>query len=917
MSKTNLNLANAYKGPNNVSKILLGGNLVWPQTPLIQFETTQLAGTIDFDVVTNTPYIGVTVNRGADASIFLYTRTISAIRAFNGYGSPISETYSTSGSHYKSYFIPAHKLPTETKYHHTVSLPLVAKRSVTVGGNHSSTDFYLGDTSSGYLYAEVSNLFGGEATFEVKITPGVTVATLNKDTDSVYNTASSTTLTKVCPAKKKTKFNFNSLIGSSGDGKEYTIRIKDMSTGESISTTSKIKHQYNRSLGVTKGIQFGEGSGQGVSLVAGDGEDGSLVSIYGLEADEALNALFGGTGVIELRYVESPELTNEVRGYATAFYGYSGFLAAKIRRKAASMPPNTRIAVYYQYQTEWQMPIFDVISDSAGNIDRLEPPQVRYNDLSTDIRYGSDLQYTIPGAMVQDSIGVKLGAQTTYHNPTYYAYNINGDVTDTSRADRKQEYMVAGNYIFFDGRSMYVTYDDEPEFTASSSSSNALWRRLVDPTDEIKALWQQKSNLSDHLVELDSGDKFFSTADVACFVSSSRKLGSGFRTDPDAVIGDLFFGEDSTDNSIAVDGGYTPSNAGFTIAGIDGNIFGSPGGVTAFASETLTDNDNIEGKVVSLELREIPIRSIDLVQQKDLAIVQSHSIEKSSNDRWPNYIDEAYEQGRTSNAFRYPNTTSNGITTIYNDVRGSIPSLVNVVGSKNVFRFHDSNTNLTYFPGENRDPSFSAATYLNLRIVNDFVDDKPDTISGDEKSSKSLPCVRWTIAGYDQNYENYLYRGDNDNIIKGGERLNRSPFKKNHSQSLTAPAQGLGYISQYDRTDISQADKETFYIKFEGISRRGPNGYTKEWTNYFTPGQSREHTYFAWVTYVDYVGNNNIYPPARPLQGRLEITLTEDYSEYDFGGVGMTVSQSGSTAIVKLTNVKEGYGANLLIRHIT
>ena len=121
---------------------------------------------------------------------------------------------------------------------------------------------------------------------------------------------------------------------------------------------------------------------------------------------------------------------------------------------------------------------------------------------------------------------------------------------------------------------------------------------------------------------------------------------------------------------------------------------------------------------------------------------------------------------------------------------------------------------------------------------------------------------------------------------------------------------------------ISQANKETFYIKFEGISRAGPNGKTNEYTldgyNVVTI-YGRWTIYFPFETYLGTRGPGETVrslPPNRPLRGGLEITLTEDYSEYDFGAVGMTVSYSGSTAIVKLTNVKEGYGANLLIRQI-
>ena len=66
---TNTSISNAYRGADQVSKILLGYNHVWPLSPVFSFDTYQAGGEVDFTVVSDTQYVACTIN---DSDTFLY-----------------------------------------------------------------------------------------------------------------------------------------------------------------------------------------------------------------------------------------------------------------------------------------------------------------------------------------------------------------------------------------------------------------------------------------------------------------------------------------------------------------------------------------------------------------------------------------------------------------------------------------------------------------------------------------------------------------------------------------------------------------------------------------------------------------------------------------------------------------------------
>ena len=77
-------ISNAYRGTDQVSKILLGYNHVWPLQSVFSFDTYQAGGELNFRVVSDTQYVACIIN---DATIFLYQSNVAdgtdVIRAIN------------------------------------------------------------------------------------------------------------------------------------------------------------------------------------------------------------------------------------------------------------------------------------------------------------------------------------------------------------------------------------------------------------------------------------------------------------------------------------------------------------------------------------------------------------------------------------------------------------------------------------------------------------------------------------------------------------------------------------------------------------------------------------------------------------------------------------------------------------------
>jgi len=48
---TNTSISNAYRGADQVSKILLGRNRVWPQASVFSFDTYQAGGELNFSSI--------------------------------------------------------------------------------------------------------------------------------------------------------------------------------------------------------------------------------------------------------------------------------------------------------------------------------------------------------------------------------------------------------------------------------------------------------------------------------------------------------------------------------------------------------------------------------------------------------------------------------------------------------------------------------------------------------------------------------------------------------------------------------------------------------------------------------------------------------------------------------------------------
>lgn len=673
-AKTNIDLANAYKGSNNVSQILLGGNLVWPQSPIFEFETKRLLGDINFHVVSNRPYLGATVNR-TDTYIYTHLRTISAIRAYDDVDTKQSETYTTSGANYKTYNMPEHKLTSETKYHHWINsdhsgvkIELSPKRSAVVRGRSSSKDYYLGDLSNGEIRVEIFNQSGNASNFEVRITPGVTVANLRHQS-STYNTAANTTQTKNIARNRTHIFKFNSLIGASGSGRTYTVRVKDLSTGTAKSTTVKIKQDRRRKIN-TQNIDLGGGGINPREGLADDDESGTIISLYALTEEEAFTSLFGGNGVIEMAYID---MGNEFVGRWT-YYGGSktasgNAILAKVRKKlTGQLPTNKTIKVYLRVNKldsdndpiantyTMQIPVFNVITDSYGNVDRIEYPSV--SDRTND-KNPSQIQTT--------HTGTALGRSETNDH-------------------------AAGNWLFYPGGNdtlnrLYITYGDEPEW----SNCRLLESRIGDSAfAERYSKDDGRRGIPEAIKAPESGTALPITQDYDI----------GIWLDDIAAAGGPLYAN-TTYPAAMLDGStgkpYVPyDGSNLTIVGVgDELLFGDD--TPEWTTNLLVDNENIEGNIVSVELGSEPIRSITVGNQRNLSLIQSDYI--NTSNIWPNFIDNAFLEGKTGSEFRPPNRFISGKTQIYGQVKSNRPPIVIRQGSAPVYRYHDSDIQFTYFPG--------------------------------------------------------------------------------------------------------------------------------------------------------------------------------------------------------------------------
>ena len=197
---TNTSISNAYRGADQVSRILLGFNVVWPQAPVFSFDTYQAGGELNFTVVSDTQYVACTVN---DSDTFLF----KAVDMTWGTDSSIQAINLDAQAYNKQY-----QLDSDTNVIN-INLPLYQRKKVKITGRPTGSSTYVADSGSGLINVEIENPSSSSIVFTVSVT-------------------GETNITKTATSGSRNQFSFPNLTAGT-----KTVTINNLTDGV-INTTS-------------------------------------------------------------------------------------------------------------------------------------------------------------------------------------------------------------------------------------------------------------------------------------------------------------------------------------------------------------------------------------------------------------------------------------------------------------------------------------------------------------------------------------------------------------------------------------------------------------------------------------------------------------------------------------------------------
>ena len=148
---TNTSISNAYRGADQVSKILLGYNHVWPLAPIFSFDTYQSGGELNFNVASDTGIIATVIN-GNESMLHPSLQSINLIQA-----------KAASHSYNESYTTPPGTQLTN------IDLPLYSRREVNITGRGTQVTRYNADYNNGSVSVTISNDFAAAVIFSVNL----------------------------------------------------------------------------------------------------------------------------------------------------------------------------------------------------------------------------------------------------------------------------------------------------------------------------------------------------------------------------------------------------------------------------------------------------------------------------------------------------------------------------------------------------------------------------------------------------------------------------------------------------------------------------------------------------------------------------------------------------------------------------
>ena len=338
-------ISNAYKGTNQVSKILLGLNHVWPLAPVFSFDTYQAGGELNFTVAADVPYVACMIN---DSDVFIYKTAginTNAIQAINLNATAYNNLYQSDS----------------TSSVIDISLPLYQRKQVRISGTGTRVTRYNADYNTGNIRVEVFNPYGSNIDYTVSLT-------------------GKGSITKTCVVGIKTTFSFTSV--SKGT---RTVTLQNLSDGTSTSTAVDIN--VNSAPIPTQNLTVGLNK-----VSPGTSDTLTDVKVYSLTESEALLSIHGSAPVIAVRQ----KYIGVTSGYRGDQYHYE--LIFDLISSGSGLPANSQIqmrwvnlvSVFNGTVYEWvplPLHVLTLVTGSVGNVVALGPgtywryDQVVYDNL--------------------------------------------------------------------------------------------------------------------------------------------------------------------------------------------------------------------------------------------------------------------------------------------------------------------------------------------------------------------------------------------------------------------------------------------------------------------------------------------------------------------------------------------------------
>lgn len=570
---------------HSANKVLLGQNLVWPKSKLVEFKTLQSGGVLEFQVGSTTRYAAVTID---DADVYIFSTANAHKNKIRAQANNYSQNYIMSNS-----FRPI-----------DISLPLYLKKDVKITGRGTQVGRYGGDYNSGQITVTVRIGIGVSNSFSVQVT-------------------GKSTVTKNVPANNQRDFIFSSL--SQGN---KNVTITNNATGDTYTRTVNV----NTSRSSIAPQSFLIGAQQ---ATASTGNIEKSVKIYSLTEAEALanlQASYGNEAIIgvDVRYMLTGNVTNSWNSIWGQSFPNAGsahtywVVFFKILHGGSGYPANSRIG------------IMDMGAGNGVNI-----------SYSFSKGYYSNSYFFRHADLITDSNGVITGI-TRDNYTSYSGDNLSADYMRTSSTVKSRLNNGGYRMDQLGGSFEAPTKNNKYSFSTFGTAqrndnyygyhiTNSGWRLKTaqssrGPTNTIP------SNLHSSIYywPLDEDidyDFYYVSANAGYFGSTYGQSGAGFGTDSlgndigptTDAISYIKAGVEGTNSRKIVFPGANNKNVNLIWTGAHPDGISAQIGTGRFFNNLLLDSET-NGSVESLYLGNINLTNILIQNQPEFQVLQSERI---------------------------------------------------------------------------------------------------------------------------------------------------------------------------------------------------------------------------------------------------------------------------------------------------